>query len=517
MKSAKSGRTLVIGVAVASALGGALCVSGPEALGEAYVKALGGTPSESLVSVIAYDETTYVSAGYTSSAGGDILLTKFDFRGNILWTKQIGGSAKDEPFCLIKTFNGDIVVTGRTKSAGTGNWDVFLARFTPDGSLRWAKTLGANDNDEGFCVIETYDNDLVVVGDTDVPAVGWDVLLAKFDGSNGNRRWVKRAWSVGRSDWGYRVVEMPNQDLLVAGGTATGVGEFENRDILLVRFDSGGGLMWSRRIGELVPHWEWARSLIRTSDNGYALAGWQTHREICPCSSFLIKLDSGLDYEWKRIVPSQDPFNNYARSVIQTSDDDLVLAGGYFSPDSYSLDVWLAKANVNNGVFRWSLNFGEAGAEEAGDVTENGCGCLVAVGYTGSYAPYPPNALLARCTAEGTPCVIDKWDGPPSQAWDPPVRPALLEESTLDWEPRDWEPHVWNIDLPITTVCEKCPGDIDCDGHTGHSDLGILLSAWCSHEGDANWNACADLDGDGHVGHSDLGELLADWGCVVDP
>jgi len=58
-----------------------------------------------------------------------------------------------------------------------------------------------------------------------------------------------------------------------------------------------------------------------------------------------------------------------------------------------------------------------------------------------------------------------------------------------------------------------CVGDIDCDCDTDREDLGILLAAWCSHEGDPNWNEDADLDGDGHVGQGDLGILLLDWGC----
>jgi len=36
-------------------------------------------------------------------------------------------------------------------------------------------------------------------------------------------------------------------------------------------------------------------------------------------------------------------------------------------------------------------------------------------------------------------------------------------------------------------------------------------------EGGANWNEYGDLDGDGHVGHSGLGILLADWGCPTGP
>jgi hypothetical protein len=60
-----------------------------------------------------------------------------------------------------------------------------------------------------------------------------------------------------------------------------------------------------------------------------------------------------------------------------------------------------------------------------------------------------------------------------------------------------------------------CEGDIDGDGDTDHSDLGELLSSWCSVAGDPNWNPNADLDGDGHVGHGDLGIVLGDWQCGV--
>ena len=75
--------------------------------------------------------------------------------------------------------------------------------------------------------------------------------------------------------------------------------------------------------------------------------------------------------------------------------------------------------------------------------------------------------------------------------------------NTLAWD---------NLVIRSSVACE---GDIDGDGDTDHSDLGELLAAWCTQEGDPNWNPNADLDGDGHVGHGDLGILLADWGCGV--
>jgi hypothetical protein len=57
----------------------------------------------------------------------------------------------------------------------------------------------------------------------------------------------------------------------------------------------------------------------------------------------------------------------------------------------------------------------------------------------------------------------------------------------------------------------ESPWDPDGDGDWDQADLGIVLAAWCSHDGDPNWNERADLDDDGHVGHGDLGILLANW------
>jgi hypothetical protein len=63
-------------------------------------------------------------------------------------------------------------------------------------------------------------------------------------------------------------------------------------------------------------------------------------------------------------------------------------------------------------------------------------------------------------------------------------------------------------------IPEPCAGDLDGDGDTDHSDLGILLADWgCVGSGPED--CPGDLDGDFDTDHSDLGILLADWGCGV--
>lgn len=66
-----------------------------------------------------------------------------------------------------------------------------------------------------------------------------------------------------------------------------------------------------------------------------------------------------------------------------------------------------------------------------------------------------------------------------------------------------------------------CVGDIDGDNHTGQSDLGILLAAYGTCEGDLDYNpaanlvtgpaqGCGTLEG---IDQADLGVVLGDFGC----
>lgn len=63
--------------------------------------------------------------------------------------------------------------------------------------------------------------------------------------------------------------------------------------------------------------------------------------------------------------------------------------------------------------------------------------------------------------------------------------------------------------LEDNTIVKGCPADLNCDGRTDQSDLGLLLSCYES-------GPCGDLDGDCQTGQSDLGLLLADFGCDVN-
>jgi hypothetical protein len=68
--------------------------------------------------------------------------------------------------------------------------------------------------------------------------------------------------------------------------------------------------------------------------------------------------------------------------------------------------------------------------------------------------------------------------------------------------------HPFSLPVIVPSAPTLCAGDLNGDGDTDQSDLGILLADYgCTR------TCPGDLDGDGDTDQSDLGILLADYGC----
>ena len=90
---------------------------------------------------------------------------------NILWQRCYGGTDDDDAKCVIQTFDGNILFTGRVSSnnrdalgnQGTSLWSV---KLDVQGNLLWSKFYGATLGSEyGYSVLETQDNGFLYFGD----------------------------------------------------------------------------------------------------------------------------------------------------------------------------------------------------------------------------------------------------------------------------------------------------------------------------------------------------------------
>ncbi|MBW7906381.1 MAG: hypothetical protein LC135_04125 [Phycisphaerae bacterium] len=101
-----------------------------------------------------------------------------------------------------------------------------------------------------------------------------------------------------------------------------------------------------------------------------------------------------------------------------------------------------------------------------------------------------PTGTLAIAVPTGFDSVVVHYDSPPPTC-------------------QDWGP-IFLADNMIVSLAPTCAGDVNSDGRTDQSDLGILLASFGQN---VVPGTNGDLNGDGVVNQPDLGILLAAFGC----
>jgi len=208
-----------------------------------FCKAIGGPYIEVGASLIQTSDGGYAIAGYTTSFGAgdcDVYVLKLDANGKLQWTKTIGGPKKDDwGESLIQTSDGGYAIAGYTKSFGAGDRDFYVVKLDAKGNLQWTKTIGGPKKDDwGESLIQTSDGGYAIAGKTSSSfgAGGYDVYVVKLD-ANGNLQWTK---TIGGKDFedGYSLIQTSDGGYAIAGTTTSfGAGEW---DVYVVKLDKDG-------------------------------------------------------------------------------------------------------------------------------------------------------------------------------------------------------------------------------------------------------------------------------------
>jgi len=191
-----------------------------------------------------------------------------------VWVNDIGGSGDSKPTGLITDSQNNIYVTGYFSatvdfdpSAGVknltsvGGYDIYVAKYKPDGTLVWATSMGGNGLDQANCLTVDANGDVTVVGQfqSSVLTAGAfsmtnqgaeDTFIIHLD-ANGNVVWAKSIGGNG-TDRGEQVsadaqgnVTMTSifQNTVQVGTNTVSApgGQFNG---LIVKYDASGNLLW---------------------------------------------------------------------------------------------------------------------------------------------------------------------------------------------------------------------------------------------------------------------------------
>jgi hypothetical protein len=311
--------------------------------GEMWQKTIGGSGQEKLQSIAKTSDGGYIVGGSSSSplaeaspdpskggeqrtdnAGGekfgeqkadnayaknedsrgnlDYWVVKLDNKGTIQWQKTIGGLYVDELKSIAQTIDGGYIlggysnspVSGEKSESNIGIGDYWIVKLNKEGSIEWQRTIGGDQDDNLFTLIQTKDKGYMVGGNSNSEAnnsksksngSGTDFWVLKLD-EKGNTIW-QETYNYGKTDVLTSIVENPDGSYLIGGYAqgeqsqtadgslqkALGVGGDKEgiNDYIALKINDKGEKIWDKTVGSKGD--EVLKKLFETRDGGYLLAG----------------------------------------------------------------------------------------------------------------------------------------------------------------------------------------------------------------------------------------------------
>ncbi|RKZ26736.1 hypothetical protein DRQ26_03995, partial [bacterium] len=326
------------------------------------------------------------------------LLFPYDSFAQTQFVRAVGGTGWDYGRSVVLTDDGGYAVSGRTYNYGAGNADCFLVKFNSLGILEWARVVGGADDDYGRCLARTIDGGYIIGGWTRSFGAGdWDVLIIKFD-SSGGVVWCR---AIGGSEYDYcwHIIQTADSGYAAVGATGSyGAG---SSDIFLIKLDSDGNLEWANCVGGTFS--ENAECVVHTLDGGYAVAGYSYTFSVEPGMTddmLLIKFDSLGSVEWTRVAG----VNGYdeAYSLVQTPDSGFAMTGLSYVRDLAG-DLFITRYD-NLGTMMWFKilgNFAVSNTEYGKSIIWTDDSSFVIAGETYSFGAGSDDMLLTKFNGLG--------------------------------------------------------------------------------------------------------------------
>lgn len=282
----------------------------------------------------------------------DYWVIKLDSNGDLEWQKCYGGTKIDIARSIIQTSDGGYMVAGQTSSSdvnvsfNNGYVDCWLIKLDENGGIIWEKSYGGMDLDICSSLIATKDGGFAMAGySTELSGSirNLDYWIMKVDEA-GVLLWEKYLGSD-KSDRPSKILETRDEELVVIGYSYLVYGD---KDLYLVKLNNNGDLLAQKYYGGLGS--DSGSDIIQTADDGFVISGSfeSINRGYDYC---VIKLDKKMNIEWQNYYGGTSSDN--VCGIIQIDKGGYVVAGSSYSTDGEvvgnhgSDDFWIIKIDDN--------------------------------------------------------------------------------------------------------------------------------------------------------------------------
>jgi hypothetical protein len=339
------------------------------------------------------------------------VILKIDLEGNILWSKCYGGSDVSVPRSVINSSDGGYVIAGESNAidgdvvGGHGNADYWIVKLNSVGELEWQITIGGSSFDSAEDIIQTSDDDYMIVGrsrstDGDVTdhhatTSTYDILVAKVS-SLGELLWTK-SYGGTSDDSGTAITQDTSGNFIIAGYSESSSGDVPenkgNADFWVFKIDSAGEIIWSNTYGgsetdncnDLVYFEDNIYIVGETYSNNFDVSGNHGSRD-----GWLLKISNEGNFIQQKCFGGTNFEEFFDMKVVDTN---AILISGisgssnwdvteHFGPSFYS-DYWIVLSDTIGNII-WQKSIG-------GSLGEHAYACLgffdnsyLVTGYTNS-------------------------------------------------------------------------------------------------------------------------------------
>lgn len=254
----------------------------------------------------------------------------------------------------------------------------------------FSKTLGSSLSDLVTGAIQADDGGIVLCGYTIASSFGDnDIFISKLDAS-GNVVWSNLYGGSG-NDQAASIAKTSDGFIIAGHTTSFGTSGFNP---FTLKIDNSGAIQWSKYYQWL--NEDYAGSIIQTSDDGYIMTGCSNSFTIGGYDVYSLKLDASGDIMWARFYGGSA--NDFGNAIQETGDLGYIIGGYTYSfgnlGDGYVIKIY------GDGAYNWSKTYGGAGLDYIKDIQKSTNG-YIACGSTISFGLVNTDAYVLNIDNNG--------------------------------------------------------------------------------------------------------------------
>lgn len=296
-----------------------------------WTKTFGGSGGDSGQDIVQTSDGGFIICGITQSYGAgqeDVYLVKTNNLGQLSWYRTFGGNLDDVAYSIRQTTDGGFIICGFTKSFGN-NGDIYLIKTNSNGQQSWMKYFGGPGWDVGYCVRQISDGGYIIAGVKEVVGSSPNIYIIKTN-SLGVEQWSRDIYFDGSSHCSS--IEQTNDGGFILGAEAYDI-QGQDIDVKLIKLNSSGSTIWIKSFGEAME--DYTQSVIQSNNGGYVICGTQRWPLDQTLDIFLLKTNSSGDLVWSKRFGEGVLEDEWASNVKQTADAGFIIsastyANGYF-------------------------------------------------------------------------------------------------------------------------------------------------------------------------------------------